>query len=246
MSTFPSTSFQQWLFLPSIVRRSHPLRECIPGSIEIGMIRTGRCVARIIDTFPALLGGYGYPRAWFISETQWLVYGSIFISSSMDCNKTPLSATNKQPNCLIRVAILTRSVFSAFFSVFPKFRYFPTGKNQEIPKFRDNTETPPQKIALVKIDPYSIVRIVPTGLLHCPGWGSQSDFGYLVDTYNLSWNDVPYSYILVHHNNKAEQGYAHENKAENTSHQREKRPSPRPGKSAQARLLPIIAVRCAL
>ena len=42
-------------------------------------------------------------------------------------------------------SILTRSVFQIFYSFFPKFRFFPIGKKQEIPKFRENTEKKTKK-----------------------------------------------------------------------------------------------------
>ena len=50
-------------------------------------------------------------------------------------------------------SVLTRSIFSvSFFSIFPKFLYFPRGKNQEKPKFRENTDPPPPlKTSLFKI-----------------------------------------------------------------------------------------------
>ena len=35
---------------------------------------------------------------------------------------------------------LNEKCFSVFFSIFPKFRCFPIGKNQEIPECRENTE----------------------------------------------------------------------------------------------------------
>ena len=35
---------------------------------------------------------------------------------------------------------LNEECFSLFFGIFPKFRYFPIGKNRQIPKNRENTE----------------------------------------------------------------------------------------------------------
>ena len=41
---------------------------------------------------------------------------------------------------LVRVNLNEECFFSFYFSIFPKFRYFPIGKNRPIPKFREHTE----------------------------------------------------------------------------------------------------------